>query len=313
LLATVRQCAFDLPATPQPRPPIGQVRRKLPACDNPRTFLPLSGRKVTFRTDSRMNRKLAIAMASALGLAVAVAAAQTRPAAPAANPQAAAIDALVRASLTKAIPGVKIDAIRPSQIPGYREVAVNGGKVVYASNDGRYLLQGQLVELATRDNLTAVSEGALRRGKLDAVGKDRRIIFSPAKPKHRVTVFTDIDCGYCRKLHAQIDDYMKAGIAVEYLFFPRAGINSASYNDAVSVWCAADPRKALTDAKADRPVAKKTCANPVAKDFELGRQIGVDGTPAIYAADGTQIGGYLTPQEMLEKLDRQASRMTAAR
>lgn len=256
-----------------------------------------------------MNRKIAIALGLVAGLTIVAAVAQTRPANPA--PAASASDTLVRNALTKAIPGIKIDSIRSSPIPGYREVAVNG-KVIYVSADGKYLMQGQLVELATRDNLTAISEGALRKGLLDAVGKDRRIIFSPANPKYRVTVFTDIDCGYCRKLHSQIAAYNKAGISVEYLFFPRAGINSEPYNQAVSVWCAADQRKALTDAKADRPVPKRTCPNPVAKDFELGRLVGVDGTPAIFGPDGTQIGGYLSPQEMAEVLGRQAAR-TAAR
>ena len=197
-------------------------------------------------------------------------------------------------------------------IPGYREVAV-GGKVVYVSADGKYLLQGSLIELSSRDNLTAASEGVLRRGVLDAVPRERRIIFSPAKPKYRITVFTDIDCGYCRKMHTQIADYNKAGISVEYLFFPRAGVPSESYTKAVNVWCAADQRKALTDAKADRPVPKKTCANPVAMDYELGQKIGVDGTPAIYAADGTQLGGYLAPAEMLARLDRQAAKALAAK
>jgi len=167
--------------------------------------------------------------------------------------------------------------------------------------------------LSSRDNLTAASEGVLRRGVLDAVPRERRIIFSPAKPKYRITVFTDIDCGYCRKMHTQIADYNKAGISVEYLFFPRAGVPSESYTKAVNVWCAADQRKALTDAKADRPVAKKTCANPVAMDYELGQKIGVDGTPAIYAADGTQLGGYLAPAEMLARLDRQAAKALAAK
>lgn len=215
-------------------------------------------------------------------------------------------DAAIRTAVAKAIPGAKIDAISPSPIPGYREVAISG-KVVYISADGKYLLQGSLVELESRDNLTAASEGVQRRGTLNAIGPERRIIFGPAKPKHRVTVFTDIDCGYCRKLHAEIADFTKAGISVEYLFFPRAGVGSEAFQDAVSVWCSADRRRAMTDAKAGKPIPKKTCANPVTEDYELGRRIGVDGTPAIYAADGTQIGGYLSAQDMLQRLDRLAA------
>lgn len=253
-----------------------------------------------------MNRPLTLAVVAVLALSIASAFAQTRQVAPAAG------DAVMRAAILKAVPGAEIQSIKPSIIPGYREVAI-GGKVVYASADGKYLLQGSLIELGSRENLTSVSEGALRRAVLDAVPRERRIIFSPAKPKYRITVFTDIDCGYCRKLHSQIADYNKAGISVEYLFFPRAGIGSESFNKAVNVWCAADRRKALTDAKLDKPVAKRTCANPITMDFALGQKIGVDGTPAIFAADGTQLGGYLSPPEMLARLNRQASRALTAK
>ena len=250
-----------------------------------------------------MNRKLAFSLAAALGLVVVAAYAQPRPVT-----ADAPGDAALRAAVTKAVPGVVIDSIKPSIIPGYKEVAI-GGRVVYVSNDGKYLIQGSLMELSTRDNLTAFSEGALRRDTLNAIPRERRIIFSPAKPKYRLTVFTDIDCGFCRKMHTQIADYNKAGISVEYLFFPRAGLNSESFNKAVSVWCASDRQKALTDAKADRPVPKKTCANPVAQDYELGKKIGVDGTPAVYGPDGTQLGGYLPPAEVLAKLNRSAARV----
>lgn len=224
--------------------------------------------------------------------------AQNRPAAPTG-------DAALRATLLKAYPGITIESIRPSPIPGFREVA-SGGRVVYVSNDGKFLLQGALVSLPDKDNLTRRSEGVLRKAALDTAGPDRRIIFAPAKPKHRVTVFTDIDCGFCRKLHAQMAEYNKRGIAIEYLFFPRAGVGSKAFDDAVSVWCAKDQRKAMTDAKAERPIKKLTCKNPVTADFELGRRVGVDGTPAMYTQDGVQIGGYLAPDDLLKELDKQA-------
>jgi len=281
---------------------------------------------------SRMNRPLSLTAPLGLTFLFASACAQSQPGAAAKGAGAVAVapgraavavapaakaaplspaDQVVRDALQKAVPNATIDSIRPSIIPGYREVAI-GGKVVYVSNDGRYLMQGSLVDLNTRDNLTEVSEGALRRGQLDAVPLNRRIVFSPPNPKYRITVFTDVDCGYCRKLHAQINDYMKEGISVEYLFFPRAGIGSESFNKAVSVWCAADQRKALTDAKLDKPIAKKTCTNPVTMDYALGQRIGIDGTPAIFAADGTQLGGYLSPADMLARLDRAAARAAVA-
>ena len=253
-----------------------------------------------------MTRTLALILCAALGSTVAVA--QTKPAAA----PAAAGDAAIRTALAKAIPGTVIDSIKPSVIPGYREVAVSG-RVVYVSADGKYLMQGSLIDLNNRDNLTHASEAVLRRGLLDAVGRDNRIVFSPPNPKYRVTVFTDIDCGYCRKLHSQIADYNKAGIAVEYMFFPRAGLKSDSYDKAVSVWCASDRLKALTDSKADKDVPKRTCPNPVTMEYNLGLRVGVDGTPAVYAADGTQLGGYLSPSELLSRLDRQASKVVASK
>jgi thiol:disulfide interchange protein DsbC len=148
---------------------------------------------------------------------------------------------------------------------------------------------------------------------IEAIPDNEMLVFSPKEaPKYTITVFTDIDCGYCRKLHAQIGEYMKEGISVEYLFFPRAGLNSESYTKAVNVWCAPDRRKALTEAKLDKPVPKKTCANPIAADFELGRRVGVDGTPAIYAPDGTQLGGYLPPDQLLARLQKAGGKPVAS-
>ena len=254
-----------------------------------------------------MKRPLALIISAALALTVVAAFAENRPTpAVAADP-----DAAIRAAIEKAAPGTDIDSIRPSAIPGFKEIAM-GGRVAYVSADGKYLFQGSLIDLPSKQNLTSASEAVLRRGLIDAVGRDRRIIFAPPKPKYRVTVFTDIDCGFCRKLHTQIKDYNKAGIAVEYLFFPRAGLNSDSFTKAVNVWCASNRQQALTDAKLDKPVAKKTCPNPVTKDYELGQKIGIDGTPAIYEADGTQIGGYLSPQDMLARLDQKATSASQA-
>ena len=257
-----------------------------------------------------MNRPIALSVvaAAALGLVAVFAQAQPKPGAPVAKPAAAkpASDAGLRAAIEKAVPGVTIDSIKPSIIPGYKEVAI-AGRVVYVSNDGKYLIQGSLMELESRDNLTAASEGALRRGVLDAVPRERRIIFSPAKPKYRLTVFTDIDCGFCRKMHTQIADYNKAGISVEYLFFPRAGLGSESFDKAVNVWCAADRKQALTAAKAGESVEAKTCDNPIEEEFALGQKIGINGTPAVIAPDGTQLGGYVPPEQLLQRLDQIAA------
>lgn len=212
----------------------------------------------------------------------------------------------VRTAIQSLVPGAKIESISESVVPGFYEVVI-GGQIAYVSADGRYLLQGSIYDIQGKSDVTEASRAVLRREALAKVGDDQRIVFGPAKPKHTISVFTDIDCGYCRRMHQQIAEYNELGIAVEYLFFPRAGIGSESFDKAVHVWCAADRKEAMTAAKAGRPVEAKTCDNPVEEDFALGQKIGISGTPAVIAADGTQLGGYVPPEQLLQRLDQLAA------
>ena len=212
-------------------------------------------------------------------------------------------DASARKVVQGLVPAAKIDKIEEAPLPGYRQVIV-GGQMVYVSDDGKYLLQGTLYDAKTKRDLTASRIAVDAKSKVDAVPLNKRIVF-PAeggKPKFKVTVFTDIDCGYCRKLHSQIAEYTKRGIEVDYLFFPRSGVGTPSYDKAVSVWCAKDRNAAFTSAKSGKDPAPLKCDNPVADQFKLGTQVGVDGTPTIFAPDGTKLGGYLPPDQMLAKL-----------
>lgn len=230
-----------------------------------------------------------------LGLLLALAAGGTLAADPAEQKVQDAIKTLV--------PDARIDSITRSELPGFYEVVL-GGQPLYVSADGRYLISGALWDIGAKRNLTEARLAGLRKSTLDAVGADQRIVYPASQPKHVITVFTDIDCGYCRRLHQQMAEYNNAGITVEYLFFPRAGIGSESYDKAVSVWCASDRNAALTKAKNGEAVENKTCPNPIASQFDLGHKVGVSGTPAVIAEDGTQIGGYLTPEQMIARLDQ---------
>ena len=211
----------------------------------------------------------------------------------------------VRAAIQSLVPGAAIDSIADSVIPGVVEVQV-AGQVAYVTEDGKYLMQGSIYDFNAKKDLTEAARAEVRQVALKDFGQDKRIVFSPADPKHTVTVFTDIDCGYCRKLHDQMAEYNAQGIAIEYLFFPRAGVGSASFDKAVDVWCAADRREAMTEAKSGGSPAKAECPNPVEAEYALGQRIGVNGTPAIYTADGTQIGGYVPPEQMRARLDQLA-------
>jgi len=218
------------------------------------------------------------------------------------NAAESAADSAARKALTELVPQAKIEAIEQAPLPGYRQIIV-GGQMVYVSDDGKYLLQGALFDTKSKRDLTATRLAVDTRRKIDTVPDGKRIVFAPSgKPKYKVTVFTDIDCGYCRKLHSEIAEYNKRGIEIDYLFFPRSGIGTPSYDKAVSVWCAKDRKAAFTAAKAGANPAPLKCDNPVADQFTLGTQVGVDATPTVLAPDGTRIGGYLPPEQMLARL-----------
>jgi thiol:disulfide interchange protein DsbC len=199
-------------------------------------------------------------------------------------------------------PGLPADAVSRSPIDGLVQV-VYGPNVLYLSADGRYALKGEMLDLKTSKNLTEEVKTALRVKTLSAIPESQMVVFAPKNPKHTVTVFTDIDCGYCRKLHSEIDNYMKQGIAVHYLFYPRAGIGSPSYQKAVNVWCSKDRQAAMTKAKSGAVLPEKHCDNPVASNFKIGQRVGVTGTPSMVTEGGYLLPGYVPADKLAKILD----------
>ncbi|MBB3227514.1 thiol:disulfide interchange protein DsbC [Luteibacter sp. Sphag1AF] len=218
---------------------------------------------------------------------------------------------VVRTAIEALGPGIQVDSVTPAPMPGFYQV-VASGRMVYVSADGRYMLNGNLVDLKSQTDLSAQSWAATRKAALAKVPASRRLVFAPANPKHTVTVFTDVDCGYCRELHKHIEEFNKQGIAVEYLFWPREGLQTTSgsdtpsYTKAVSVWCAADRRGAFNEAMKGGAVKPATCENPVKDEFELGERLGVNGTPTILTENGDVVGGYVTPAQLLKSLSKPA-------
>ncbi len=207
----------------------------------------------------------------------------------------------IREQLTTSMPTMQIDTVKPSPIKGVFEVAI-GGSMVYVSDDGKYLLQGRLIDVQTKTDLTEEKLGGARKLALEKLGTDKMIIFKPKIHTYTVSIFTDIDCGYCRKLHSELDSYLAEGIQIQYLFYPRAGKGSESYNKAVSVWCAKDRNAALTAAKKDQKIESKTCENPVDEHMALAADFDVKGTPMIVTEKGTIYPGYLPAKQLLEVL-----------
>ncbi|MGQ0800110.1 MAG: DsbC family protein [Pseudomarimonas sp.] len=221
--------------------------------------------------------------------------------------QAAGLDdAQVRAAIASLVPNATIESIAEAKLPGFYEVVLPG-QILYVTTDGKFLLHGNLYDVVANTNLTEGSRSEIRRAVLKAVDPEQKISFSSPEAKYVVTVFTDIDCGYCKKMHSEMAIYNSLGIGIEYMFFPRAGAGSESWEKAVSVWCSDDRRQAMTDAKADKPLDRKECVNPIEDDYAVGNRIGVSGTPMVIAADGTQLGGYLPPEQMLARLEQLAN------
>jgi thiol:disulfide interchange protein DsbC len=215
----------------------------------------------------------------------------------------ASTEEAIRSSLQVLLPGLVPDTVRSTPIDNLYEITF-GTRIVYITADGRFLVQGKLIDLETRTEITDERLSELKQTALEQVGEDRMLVFSPEDPRHQVTVFTDIDCGFCRRLHAEMDQYHKQGIAIRYLFYPRAGIGSDSYAKAVSVWCADDRHGAMDAAKAGKDVPAKTCENPVDAHYELGQQMGISGTPALVLSNGEIVPGYVPPDKLRRALDQ---------
>jgi thiol:disulfide interchange protein DsbC len=197
--------------------------------------------------------------------------------------------------------------IKSSPIEGWYTIQ-KGSVIAYISQDGRYLLQGDLIDLDTKANLSEESRTDARRELMSQLPNNEVILFSPAEVKYSVSIFTDVDCTYCRRLHSQIEQYMANGIEIRYLLYPRGGPASAAWNTSEAVWCAKDRGDALTQAKLDREFESTSCdASTVQNHYILGQEVGLSGTPAIVLDDGELIAGYLPPDALKQRLEQKAA------
>ena len=193
------------------------------------------------------------------------------------------------------------DSVAESLIPGLYRV-MYGTEVVYLSADGQYFISGDLLDLKTRKNYSELAKRSVRK-KMLAATETNPVVFKAKDEKHVLRVFTDVDCGYCAKFHREMEQINDKGITIEYLAFPRAGIDSSSYNKIVNVWCADNQQDAMTKAKMRQPVEAKKCDNPVKQQYELGQAMGVNGTPALLTESGQLIPGYVPADRLAAMLD----------
>jgi thiol:disulfide interchange protein DsbC len=245
----------------------------------------------------QMIRSLAV-FAACTGFAAVALAQATAPAASTAAP--AKPDP--RAAIVKKFDDIKIEDVRLSPVAGVFEIT-RGSEISYVSADGRYAILGDLVDVDADTNLSENRRRSIRARIIESVPESEMLVYSPKDPKYTVTVFTDIDCGYCRRLHSQIAEYNRLGISVRYMFFPRSGPNTDSWHKAEAVWCSSNRNEALTRAKNGEDVKAPKCPTAIInRDFEVGQKLAVDGTPAIFLASGEMLPGYLPPGQLVRYL-----------
>jgi len=217
--------------------------------------------------------------------------------------------AMTKEQIVTRYPSIKAEQVQDGP-DGLYELTANGA-VSYLTADGNFLIRGEIIDLRTRENLTEARQNAKRANLLAAIDPATEIVFAPkGTPKHTLTVFTDVDCGYCRQFHRQIALVNELGIEVRYVAFPRTGPNTDSWAKAERVWCATDRQTALTQAKLGAEIEQNPdCkSNPVAEEYQLGLRAGVNSTPSVYTEDGVQVGGYVPAADLVRLLDKQSQR-----
>ncbi|MEM7206667.1 MAG: DsbC family protein [Pseudomonadota bacterium] len=212
--------------------------------------------------------------------------------------------AQLRDALGKAMPDLPLDSVKASPIPGLLEV-VTGAQVFYFTPDAKYVVEGSIIDVERRVNLTQQRQGRTQLAAINALGDAKMVIYRPdsdADRQRSITVFTDTTCPYCSRLHLGVPELLSQGISVRYLLYPRAGLNSPAHETLTSVWCADDPLDAMTKAKAGESIEQKSCENPIVEHIAMARQVGLQGTPHILLDNGLVIPGYRPPDELVRLL-----------
>jgi thiol:disulfide interchange protein DsbC len=216
-------------------------------------------------------------------------------------------DAAIRKNLTAKLPSLQITAINTTPVPDIYQVMLASGEIVHVYKEGNYLLSGEM--FAVQDagglkNLTETTRSQSRQAAIQSINKSDTITYAAKGPsKGDVYVFTDIDCGYCRKFHVEVPALTQKGITVHYLAWPRAGVESSVGKQMQNIWCSEDPQAALTLAKQGKPITdSKACARQIKPQLDLGFKLGVDGTPAVFLSDGRKVGGYMSADDLAKAM-----------
>jgi len=209
----------------------------------------------------------------------------------------------IRQELSKVLPKDLSYDIKPSPLTGFHNVLI-GPQVLYVTDDGRYLIDGNVFDLTTHVNVTDILKKEARVASLAKIPEADTLTFKATRSDAvTVTVFTDVDCDYCRQLHSEMANYHAKGISIRYLFFPRDGKASDAYQKMQNIWCNANPHEAMSTAMEGKPVAVAACATPIDRHIALGRLMEIRGTPAIILPSGEHVSGYLSAENLRARID----------
>jgi len=209
------------------------------------------------------------------------------------------------AALRKIAPNAKVQSVTQAPMAGFYAVIADGHPI-FVSADGKYLIEGHVIDIAAKRDIMEDGLAGVRKAALASIAADKKVTFAPAHPKHRVTVFTDVDCPYCRQFHKQIAEYNKLGIAVDYVLYPLP-IHKGADVKAETVWCSKNRNDTFTAAMNGDALPVKTCANPIKEIIGIAEANNITGTPAVLAEDGTMLGGYIAPDQLAKRLDDMAA------
>ena len=209
----------------------------------------------------------------------------------------------IREGLKNILPdGAVIELIEPSPIPGIYAVYYGDLQPIYVTQDGSFFIYGDIYKINVNSisNITEKSIAERRKLILQNIPSEELISFKSSNEQFSVIVFTDVDCGYCRKLHNQIDEYNSLGISINYAAFPRSGLGTSAFTKMVGAWCSNNPKDSMTKLKNNLTLDISFCENqPVSKQYIIGKKLGVDGTPSFFSMDGEMFPGYIEPEEQI--------------
>ncbi len=208
-------------------------------------------------------------------------------------------------TMKQIFPQAKMDAAKKMPVRDLYE-ARYGSEVFYVSSDGKYLVKGEIMDVSNNVNLTQKSIQKARKAKLANIRTDEMIIYKPKDTKAALTIFTDVDCPYCRKMHAERQQLLDAGVELRYMLFPRTGLNSSSGEKAISIWCSSDRSATMTKAKEGKEIEDKICKTPLENHMRIAIDFGLVGTPHLVLEDGRTFSGYYPPAQIIHTLINEA-------